>query len=319
MQQTRREILDEFLAMVGARRDTDARNRAELLLSRAIMNIWLARPWADHRLPVDPQITTVVGTSVYALPQYFGRIPPFVERIPNLTTGGSVQIVSYEQLRELEPTFGTSLASRGTPRVAAIGSPVGVRVQPSSSGQALEAVSSDGSDTDVKVLIEGVNSDGEWDEAHVTLTGAVAVAVGTWKAPIVNFAKSYPAGTTPATEHTSSRGTVTLRVAGGGATLQSLLPEESAREFPALTLAPAPATAGEVYAIPTLRAPKKLLYDADEVPRFWGSAVLEEMVILWKLADGEVPSTALPRPELARLIGHDNTTGPRTRVRPFRL
>jgi len=316
MQQTRREILDEFLRHADEYNDSEARNLAELLLNRAYLNVWLTHPFNDHRLPSPIQITTIANTRDYVLPQYFGRLPLRVEYLRNLTTEGRLEIWSADKLEERHPEAGTDLESAGTPRIAVIGGVVGVRVQPSSSGQALEVLSSDSGDTDIRVSIEGVDSDGQWNETQVTLSGTNPVAIGTWKPPIVNFAKAYPAGTTPATELTSSRGTVTLRVASGGATLGTLLPEESAREFPSLTLYPKPTTAGEIIAVPAIRAPKKLYLDSDEVPRFWGSAILEEMWRLWKIGTGEPPA-ADPGPEVKRLVAHDNSTiSGRIRTRP---
>ena len=127
-------------------------------------------------------------------------------------------------------------------------------------------------------------------------------------AAALRFGKSFPDGTTDATEGTSSRGTVTLRVASAGATLQVLLPEESAREFPSLTLYPAPSVSGQVIAVPTVRAPKRLVYDADVIPRHWDDAILEEMTALWREHGGVVSSAAdLPKPHLVRLVAFDNT------------
>lgn len=316
--QTRRELLDEFLGLVGDRNDGDARDRAELALNRAMRNVWLAHPWRSLHLPSPVQVTTVANQTSYALPSYFGRIPPKVTHVTNITTGRKIPLVNDQELPTYLPTYGTTLAQSGTPAYAALGAPMGVRVQPSSAGQALEVVSTSASDTDVRVLVEGLNSDGEWDETQVTLTGTTAVALGTWRAPLLNFTKAYPSTITPATELTSSRGTVTLQLAGGGTALQVLLPEESAREFPSLILAPAPSTAGEIVTVPCIRAPKRLLYDADEIPLNWGSALIEDMLRTWNVREGSAPLPGmLPRPELATLIGHDNSLGGRIRTKPF--
>lgn len=319
MQFSRREIIDQYLLFKNALNDDDQRTLAEQILNWAILDIWLAHPFADHRLPNPVQITTVAGTRTYVLPSYFGRLPPRVEFLRNLTTGAKIWLRSQDRLDTERPINGTTLESAGTPDLAVIGGVVGVSVQPAAAGQALEVLSSSADDTDVRVTVEGVNSGGNWDETQVTLTGLVAVAIGTWKEPLVNFAKAYPAGTTPPTALTSSRGTVTLRVAGAGATLQALLPEESAREFPSLILSPKPLTAGELIGIPTLRAPKRLLYDADEVPRYWGSAILERMKDYWNVSSGE--NRDLPMrfgPALTKLVQHDNATQTgRIRTRGF--
>lgn len=308
MQRTRRELLDEFVAHVGDRGDATSRSIADSYLQRALSTIWLAHAWQDHRLPSPVQVTTVANLATYALPQYFGRVMPQVREIRNLTTGGTIRLRNREALEQEYPDIGSSLEQAGAPRYAFVGGVVGVSVQPSAAGQALEALSDSASDTDVRVLVEGINSTGEWDETQAQLNGTTPVALGTWRAPLITFAKSYPAATTAPTPGTSSVGTVTLRVVGPGATLQVLLPEESARDFPSLTLYPKPATAGELIAIPALRAPKRLLYDADAVPRFWDDALLEEMEALWRARGGEAASAAeIKRPQLLRLIAFDNT------------
>ena len=141
------------------------------------------------------------------------------------------------------------------------------------------------------------------------------MAIGTWKPPLVHFSKAYPAGTDPATADTSSRGTVTLRVASAGATLQVLLPEESARAFPSVVLYPKPATAGEIIGIPALRAPKRLLYDADAIPRFWSEALIEQMKAFWAVSVGSAEDVS--RPALLQLVAFDNASQRPPRTRPF--
>lgn len=318
---SRRELIDQFLTWKGANGDTGHRDRAEYALNQAMGDIWRCHPWNDHRLPAPIQITTVVDTRTYVLPGYFGRIPPQVKYLRNLTTGKQIEIKTLDQLEAEHPETGTDLETAGVPYHAAIASPVGVAVQPSAAGQALEVVSSEADDTDIKALVEGVDSTGAWNETQVTLNGTVAVAIGTWKTPLVTFSKAYAEGdTTIGTEHTSSRGTVTLRLAGGGATLQSLLPEESARTFPSLILYPKPVTAGELIAVPALRAPKRMIYDADLVPDGWDSALLERMNDLWAVGTGEAGSLPVRKgPALIDLVAYDNTTQPgRIRRVPFR-
>lgn len=320
MDMSRREVVDQYLLWRNALGDDDQRTLAEQILNWAVQDIWMAHPFSDHRLPSPVQVTTIASTRAYVLPSYFGRVPPRVEHLRNLTTGHKLWIRNQEQLDEERPLNGSSLETAGVPDMAAIGGMVGVSVQPSSAGQALEVVSSDVNDTDVRVLVEGVNTAGNWDETQVTLNGTTAVAIGTWAQPLLTFSKAYPAGTTPATPFTSSRGTVTLRTVAGQSTLQTLLPEESDRSFPSLVLSPMPMTAGQIIAIPTIRAPKKLLYDADALPRFWSSAVLERMKDYWGVGTGERPDLPMnPGPALARLIQHDNSTQlGRIRTRGFR-
>lgn len=308
MQRTRRELLDDFLLHVGDVGDATSRNVAESYLNRAMSAIWHAHAWRDHLLPDPVQVTTVANQRTYALPPYFGRVAPWVKELRNLSTGGRVTLRNRETLEQEYPDAGSSLEQAGTPQFAYLSGPVGVAVQPSAAGQALEVVSSDAADIDVRVLVEGVDSLGNWNETQVTLNGTTAVAIGTWKPPIVRFGKTFPDGTTAATEHTTSRGTVTLRVAAAGATLQALLPEESAREFPSLTLYPKPSAAGEILAIPTIRAPKRLLYDADVLPAHWDEAILEHMKALWLEHAGSIgTAAAVPKPELLKLLAYDNS------------
>lgn len=308
MQRTRRELLDEFLRHVSDVGDVTSRDVAEDYLNRAIATIWKAHAFRDHVLPDPVQVTTVASQRTYALPAYFGRVAPWARTLRNMTTAATITVRNREALERDYPDLGTTLEAAATPRFAFIGGVLGARVQPAAAGDALEVLSDSASDTAVRVLVEGVNSAGEWDETQVTLSGTSPVALGTWKAPLIRFAKAYPAGTAAPTEGTSSVGTVTLRVVGPGATLQVLLPEESAREFPSLTLYPKPQTAGEIIAIPTVRAPKRLLYDADVLPRHWDDAVLEEMSALWKEHGGVIASAAdLKKPQLLRLIAFDNT------------
>lgn len=321
MQTTRRELLDRFVRHVGDEGDSPARQVADDMLQRAVKTVWMAHAFKDHRLPSPVQITTVANQRTYALPPYFGRFPMQVRDLRNLTTGARLAIRNQEAVENEYPAMGTSLEQAGTPHTAFLSAPLGVSVQPTGT-EALEVVSSDASDTDVRVLVEGVDSTGAWNETQVTLNGTTAVAIGSWQAPLLTFSKAYPDGTDPATAGTSSRGTVTLRVASAGATRQTLLPEESAREFPSLTLYPKPQTSGEIIGLPCIRAPKRLLYDADEIPRYWDDALLEEMTALWREKAGEVPSAAsLPKPHLLRLIAFDNTAhspDPITK-RPFAL
>lgn len=308
MQFSRREILDHYLRWKNALDDDDQRTLAEQILNWAYTDVWMTHPFADHRLPNPIQVTTVASTRAYVLPDYFGRLPPRVEYLTNLSTGGRLWLRNQDQLDSERPINGTTLEAAGNPDRAVIGGMVGVRVQPSAAGQALEVLSDNVADTDVRVLVEGVNSDGNWDETQVTLNGTGAVAIGTWKEPLLTFSKAYPAGVTAPTPLTSSRGTVTLRIVAG-ATLQVLLPEESAREFPSLVLSPKPITAGEIIGVPTIRGPKRLLYDADEVPRYWGPALLERMKDYWNVASGESPNLPMRYgPALTKLIQHDNST-----------
>lgn len=313
-----RELLDTFLDWKGNKGDVDQRATAVLLVNRAYLSVWMQHGFNDHRLPTQVQVTAVANQRIYPLPPYFGRLPDRVRQIRNVTTGATLGILSIDELQRDHPEQGTDLESAGDPYIAAIGGPVGVTVQPTSSGQALEVLSDNASDTDVKVLVEGLDSNSMYNETQVTLNGTTAVAIGTWKDPIINFSKAYPHGTTPATANTSSRGTVTLRTVTGASTLQQLLPEESAREFPSLILYPKPVTASEIIALPALRAPKRLLYDADEIPRFWSEALLERMKELSQVSDGAtIGDQRLAGPEVVKLVSLDNAMQAPIRTRRF--
>lgn len=328
MMMSRREILDTFLRRRGQLGDSVARIRAAQALNGAYLSLWLSHPWRDHLLPFPVEVTTVANQRAYALPQYFGRVPPRTTYLRNLTTGRKVGFVEQSILEELRPDAGSSLETAGVPEYAYIGGPVGVRVQPAWSGPTLEVLSSSTSDTGVRVVIEGVRAVldpgtlsllREWGDVSVTLTGTSPVEVGLWSF-VSNFTKAYPDGVTPPTPDTSSVGTVTLRTVSDSANLQSLLPEESAREFPSLVLYPKPVTAGEIIAIPTIRTPKRLRFDADECPRFWSNALMEEMNAIFMASNGDVQDAAqLPRPERTMLVMHDNSVAHNRpiRTRPF--
>lgn len=317
--QSFRELLDDYLDWKGNKGDSDQRVTAISLANRAYLSVWLQHTWNDHRFPTPVQVTTVANQRTYALPPYFGRIPNLVRELRNVTTAAKLRLLTVDRLQQDYPQQGTDLETAGVPQIAALGARVGVTVQPSAAGQALEVVSTDAEDTDVTVHIQGLDSASMYNERQVTLNGLTAVAIGTWKDPVVNFSKAYPDGTDPATPGTSSRGTVTLRVAAAGATLQQLLPEESAREFPSLVLYPMPAVAGEIIALPALRAPNRLRVDADEIPAFWGEALLERMKELSQVSDGTtIGDQRLAGPEVAKLIGFDNSTQAPMRTRAFR-
>lgn len=320
MNLSRRELLDMFLTLYGEKGDSRARDIAEQVLNLSYLDLWLAHPWTDHRMPDPVQITTVANQRSYALPPYFGRVPPRL-RVRNLTTGKELTPYNLDALNLEFPEAGTDLEAASTPERYALGGVTAVTTQPSSSGEALEVVSSDANDTTVKVTIQGKTSDGFIDETQVTLNGTTPVAVGTWYPPLTGFAKAYPDGSTPATEHTSSRGSVTLRTVAGASTLQKLLPEQSAVEIPTLILHPKPVTAGDIIGVPCIRLPKRLLYDSDTVPGKWTSALIERMGNYWKVNRGELTDVEQgSKAALLSLIGHDNTTeAGRIRTTPFAM
>src|SRR5574341_29459 len=152
-----RELLDIYQGWKGNRGDPDARDRARELCNRAYLSIWMHHAFNDHRLPTPVQITTVANQRTYALPPYFGRIPNRVTIIRNVTTGAKLAVQALDALQEGYPDQGTDLETATDPRIAAIAGPVGVTTQPSSAGQALEIISNHALDTDIRVLVEGLN------------------------------------------------------------------------------------------------------------------------------------------------------------------
>lgn len=317
MQLTRREIVDELLDFVGEANDSNARATANTLVNRVFQRLWLKHPWSAFVSPTPYQFASVANQRSYVLPKYFGRPQQDVAG-RNLSTGRIVNWRDAMQLLRDDPTAGTTMESSGEPEAYTVTGTAGVTTQPSSSGDALELVSSDANDTNVLVTIEGLDANGVEQRSQFTLTGTNAVAVGTWS-QIEEFSKALPAGTDPATAGTSSRGTVTLRKSGGGTTLESLLPEESARQHTLLNLYQIP-NAVWTFAIPYIRAPRKMRFDSDAFPQFWGPMVQEELQIEWQVNRGDMTraqAAEAPRPDFLDMISHENRSGRRPRVRPY--
>lgn len=316
MQSTRREFLDDFLAFVAEPDDDDARNVAERLLNQAIATIYMRHPFRQFRSPNAFEITTVANTRSYALPPWFGRLLP---RTPayNLTRPGTLEPVDELAVRGDDPTIGTSAEIAGCPQGFYIGGTSALETEVSTSGTALEAVSDNASDTDILVTIEGHDSTGRQKRLKVTLTGTVAVALGTWKPPVMRIGKTYPEGSTPAIEFTSSRGTVTVRAAGAGATYLTMGADESTAEHLMVSLVRKP-DAVYTIALPFLVAPRRLMYDSDPLPQWWGPAIFERMTHLWRANTGEIPTVeGLATPEFVNLVAFDNAMGPPPTKRAF--
>lgn len=309
MQQSRRELVDEVLRLVGEADDDDARTLAEDLINTGTLRIWMKHPFRAFRTPSQYELTTVANQRAYPLPAYFGRVPPPPATLRNLTTGGRIVLTDQDQILAENPKQGTSLETPGSPTRAFIGGSVGVGVQPAAAGNALEVLSSSAADTTVLVTLEGIDANGRDNRVQVTLTGVAAVAVGTWT-KVISFSKAYPDGTDPTTERTSSVGNVTLRVAVALTTLQVLLPIESAVDRPELTLYPVPAASGQTIAMPIIRLPKRMIYDADMCPPLWGPALRDYMIRNWRISTGELAEEGdKPYPALLDLIGLDNVNG----------
>lgn len=317
MHRNRREALDEFLAHVGELDDAEARNLAEAALNRAIEAIALKRTWRDLQSPAPIELTLTVNQRSYAMPDFFGKVGPGLIR--NLTRRGmEITETTQEELQRDRPEAGTTFETAGAPDLLVIAGVCGVHTQPASAGDALEVVSDSALDlsTKVKVSIEGDDANGRHSRREFALNGTTPVAVGTWRW-VDTFGKGTVFGQTPATEYTSSVGSVTLRKVTGAVELQYLFPEESSHEHRVITFSPKPATA-DIIAIPCIRRPKRLLFDGDPLPADWWPAIFEEMEAGWRSNTGEAGSAAsLPRPAFRDLVEWENTNGPRPRVRTF--
>lgn len=308
MQYSRRDMLDELMDFVGESGDDDARDTAEKLLSRVIQTIWLKKDWADHRLPDPYSFTTTANTRNYVLPDYFGRVAGFDRLIRNVTLGSRIRPISQDELDDVAPEAGTTLETSGLPARYILGGTQGVLRQPSSVGEAIEVVSSSPDDVGRLVTVEGQDTSGEWLSAQVALNGTVAVLVGTFRT-VINFSKAIPDGTSLPGEGLSSAGIVTLRTTAGLTTLEALKPSESAHERLVLSLYPKP-DAPYLIAVPVIRAPKRLIADSDELPRYWGPAVMEECRLEWGLNTGDIKPENFPaiaRPCFRDLVQFDNS------------
>lgn len=316
-QETRREIVDRYLRFSGEVNDADAREIANDLVASAVQSMWLRHPFTEFVMPVDYTFSTAVGQPFYVLPTYYGRIASKEGIVRNQTTGAKIFPIRQGDLEQLYPAIGGTLdTARADPAHYTISGKVGVSVQVAIAGEALEAVSSNNGDADIHLQIEGLDANGEWNTTQVTLTGTVAVALGTWKY-VQTVGKGYTVTADPATPLTSSRGTITIRKVIGAATRLVLLPHEASREQYQLRLYPTPA-AVQTIAVPIIRLPRRIFQDADPLPAMWGNAVFEEMKIQGAVNARELAEGAaeqLPRPEFLSLIGYDNELKPATRRR----
>lgn len=313
-QESRRELVDRFLRYMGeSRSDPVALALANDLVAVAVRTIWLAHPFTDFVLAVDPTITLVAGQAFYTLPTSFGRIAKKDGCLRNLTTGGKLFPITPINLEERHPEVGSVMdTGRNSPTHYTLSGRVGVTSQVLSTGEALEVVSTDAADLDVVLEIEGLYSDGEWRTLQVTLNGTTAVPLNTWLYVQTVGKAATVALTTPLT---SSRGDVVVRRVAGATTIVRLLPVEASRELMQLRFWPTPDAAATI-AVPTLRLPRRIYQDADPLPQMWGDAIFEDMQIEWRKQGGELydsEAAALPRPKLLQLIGWDNELKPAAR------
>lgn len=317
MHSTRREFLDDFLTFVGELNDSGARSLAAGLLNRSITAIWLKHAFREYRSPVPFQLTLTANQARYSLPDYVGRVGP--GKVRNSTQRGRQMERAREgDLEIYHPEIGTTAETAGLPQLWDIAGVSGVHTQPAVAGDALEVLSTDAADIDIVVAIAGDDSTGRWTRNQVTLTGTVAVGIGTWSF-VDEFGKSYVATVTAATEFTTSRGTVTLRKTAGATELQKLFTQESAHEHEIFIVYPKP-DAADTLLIPVIRRPKRLLRDADAVPEMWSPALWEEMLIQWHVNGGEMSvaqALQLPRPAFGDLVAFDNEQRGPSYTTPF--
>lgn len=331
MNESRRELVDRLLTFHGELNDVNARTVAEGLLNNAILQIWLMRAWRCFLVPTPYSLVTIAGTRQYVLPSYFGRIASRDGLVRNLTSGRMLAPREGDDFFLDHPEAGSAVdTATGEPSEYMIAGMAGVSTQVSAAGVALEAISDSALDVDVQVVIEGLDNNGVYLASAFTLNGTVAVALGTWK-QVQNFSKSWPQSVIAPTSaqtlagavaYTSSRGNVSLRLAGGAATVyQKLLPYESLREHYTLTLWRTP-QAVQTIAFPIIRLPRRLVNDADPVPSMWGPSVFEELRKQWFINTGELsPAQAatMPNRPLIDLVCWDNElrAGGRSHTQPF--
>ena len=317
MQPSRRELLDDFLDFVGEQSDANARNTAERLLNRALHTLWLKHPWKQFVMPAPFSLTTVADQRSYALPAHFGRV--LGGRIRNLTTPRDLVGIEPETLQSAFPDAGTTLEVASAPQLFMVSGTCGVGVLRATT-DLVSAVSTSALDVTQRVTVEGYDSSGNWLRQSATLNGLTPVDFPIRVVPWT-FGKSVVAGTNPSTELSSSVGSVLLSGLIYGATLQTLLPYESAVEHQVITLYPKPSAAGEVIAVPFLRGLVRSLYDGDPIPNNWQEAVFEEMTIQWRVNTGELTLDTLnvARPKFLDLLAFEqaNRFGTRPSITPF--
>lgn len=290
MESSRSEMLNDLLDYVGHAGDEGARSTMARIFNRVLERIWMHRPWSCLLQPMPYQLTTNNTTVLYPLPGNFGRITGIDGQLRNLTTLRWIRPTTRPTLEQRVPGLDTSVELAGQPILYELAGTMPVNVQPATTGQALEVVSDNAADTTVVVEIEGfqiANGVTSWTQTQVTLTGTAAVALGTWT-EIDAFGKAYPDGATIPTDLTSSVGNVILRLAGAGAELQRLLPQESAREVRVLRFYPKP-DGPYVITVPYLRNLQRVYRDAAPLPEHWDVATFEGCVLAWNSQAGITP------------------------------
>jgi hypothetical protein len=315
---SRRELLDDFLDYVVESGDATARSTAERLYNRALMTIWRKHPWRQFYMPQPIQLVTVAGQRSYVLPKHFGRVAG--GKIRNITRSYDIVGMEAEMLQTLHPEQGTSEEDAGKPDIYTVSGTCGVEVL-LATAVPIEVVSNVANDgPNAAWTVEGFDAAGIWRRVTGVFGGLAAVDVGTmipWM-----FSKAYVESFVPPTPLTSSMGTATLRLKFAPGDLAHLSPYESAVEHQIITFYPVPESDGDVIAVPFLRRPVRSLYDADVVPMDFSEAIFEEMVIQWRVNQGEMATdqagTAL-RPKFLDLLSYENSNrmGYPHRTRPF--
>lgn len=324
MYTTRGELLQVFLRFMTELEDDEARNIAEDLLNRAVQRVWSHKRWLTFESAEPYQLLTEVGVSKYALPTHFGTLG--VGEVRNLTTGTRIRQVRQRVREQVLPSYGTLIyTSTGEPQQFELSGKQPVFRQPEDSGWELELVSDDTDDTDVVVSLNGEDPEGIRHRISYTLTGTTPVSADEWRY-LDGFGKSFtpavvPGTTAGTTEHTTSRGIVSLRRITPNQTtfLQRLDAIEASRSHQILRLFPTPAAA-YVIGVPIYLQPQRLVFDGDPLPEHLEEAIEEEMQIQWRVNTGELPldqATNAIRPALKAAVEWDNANRQRLQKRPF--
>jgi len=326
---SRRELLDDFLNFVTEPGDATSRDIAERLYNRALMTLWRKHPWRQFRMPTPIQITLQAGQRSYVLPDYFGRVAG--GRIRNISVPCDIVGMEPEMLQTLHPEAGTTEETAGSPDLYTVSGTCGVEaILPAP--RLLDVSSTSGLEgTVVTWTVEGFDANRRWRRATGSTNGPIAVTVtddgGVPLALIPwTFSKSYKAGNTPTTDLTSSQGTIVLNTHFTGLddviVLAQLPPYQSAAEHQVITFYPVPDSSGDTVVVPYLRRPVRELNDGDVVPMDWTEALMEEMVLQWRVNTGELSADSASnaaRPKFLDLLAWEtgNRFGYPSRTRPF--
>ena len=232
---------------------------------------------------------------------------------------------TFQIAQDEYPLAGTTLEIRGAPLWFTISGTIGVKKQPSGPPWPLFYLwSTSELDIDVMVSVVGMREN-ETDLIVDTIQLAgQTVKFLPFYTYIQSITKAFPAIAVPPVELTLSRGDIQFAYnpPGGPLPLQpfmQLRPWESGRDYRQVIFWPTPAQA-ETVRMPYIRRPLKLTQDSDGLPDGWWPAIFEEMVIGWRVQNGEVAIDAnIPRPCLRDLVSFENQTRPKIGKRAWSM